>query len=159
MFKRSDSAVTSMVWLEEPSSSTTFEVPGEFTNNCKFLISDLRKPAASTVSTYVPGEMVENSYSPAAVVLDSLTKPFSMLLRVTLASPTVAPDLSVTTPCSEVVPVWPQADAATRAKKTKLAMRFRFTNENQFMNCSFPEQFFKLILAIRTAGGLARADR
>ena len=64
---------------------------------------------------------MEKSYSPAVVVLVSLTKPFSMLLRVTFASPTVAPDLSVTTPCSEVVPVCAPAGGRNQYKEYEAA--------------------------------------
>src|SRR6266404_131413 len=91
----------------------------------------------STTRAYVPGGRARNSYSPAEFVVASRCNPCWALLRVTLAPTMTAPDLSLTDPCSEVVPVCAEArDVTTRT--TKNPKRKFNLREDQSMTAPFP---------------------
>src|ERR1700730_10032348 len=136
-------ADTSTVCDAVPTSSTTFVVVGRLTRSCKFRCSYFRKPNICTVNTYVPGCNERNSYSPVLPVVASRCKPCCALSRSTLAPDMTAPDLSLTVPCSEVVPVCAKVKDATK-RTTKNPKRKFHLREHQSMNCSFSAWLFRM---------------
>src|SRR5580704_14238414 len=111
---------TSTVCDAVPTSNVIFEVVGVFTSSCRLFRSNFRNPDASAASVYAPGG------------------------SVTCAPTITAPDLSVTTPCTDVVPACPHATAATKTQiaspTPKLKIKCRFI-EDHSMDCSFRAPF------------------
>ena len=65
-----------------------------------------------TFRSYVPGVTLRKVYSPLSLVVTLISKPVALLVRVSSASPTAAPDGSMTVPPKVALPICACAEMA-----------------------------------------------
>src|ERR1700730_13558093 len=109
------SASTLTVAPTEPTSSEQSSVAGVFTSNVTELLRYVENPAFSTLTTYLPGAIWRNWYSPRLSETILRRDPFDSSVSETTASLTTAPVVSLIVPRREVV-AWPQR--AAQLKRT-----------------------------------------
>src|SRR6266404_2783243 len=81
------------------------------------------KPWLSTINSYLPGERYGTLYCPSPLVCASLVTFVSMLVTVTRALGTTAPDSSVTSPVTVACSPWANAEETSPAVQVAIANR------------------------------------
>src|SRR5438093_12568878 len=78
----------------------------------------------------MPGFTVTNSYPPSWPVVRATDTPVSVLVRVTFASGTVAPDASFTVPTTDAVSNCAEAGAAAKRRRSITPTRARTADQD-----------------------------